>query len=67
MNIVFFGSPASALPSLKKILEANHSVKLIISQPDKPSGRGKKLIPPPVKKMAIDLNIPCSQPLRIKN
>ena len=66
MNIVFFGSPASALPSLKKILEANHSVKLIISQPDKPSGRGKKLIPPPVKKMALDLNIPCSQPLRIK-
>jgi methionyl-tRNA formyltransferase len=66
MKIVFFGSPASALPSLKKILEADHIVKLIISQPDKPSGRGKKLIPPPVKKMALDLNIPCYQPLRIK-
>ncbi|NOR52616.1 MAG: methionyl-tRNA formyltransferase, partial [Candidatus Aminicenantes bacterium] len=66
MKIVFFGSPASALPSLKKILETDHIVELIISQPDKPSGRGKKLIPPPVKKMALDLNIPCFQPLRIK-
>jgi len=66
MKIVFFGSPASALPSLKKILETDHIVELIISQPDKPSGRGKKLIPPPVKKMALDLNIPCYQPLRIK-
>lgn len=66
MKIVFFGSPASALPSLKKLLEAGHNIELIISQPDKPSGRGKKLIPPPVKKMALDLNIPCYQPFRIK-
>ena len=66
MNIVFFGSPASALPSLRKILEAGHNVELIISQPDKPSGRGKKLIAPPVKKTALDMGIPCYQPLRIK-
>jgi methionyl-tRNA formyltransferase len=66
MRIVFFGSPASALPSLKKILDAGHRIELIISQPDKPKGRGKKLIPCPVKKMALDLNIPVFQPSRIK-
>jgi methionyl-tRNA formyltransferase len=66
MRIVFFGSPGSALPSLKKILDAGHRVELIISQPDKPTGRGKKLMPCPVKKMALDLNIPVSQPSRIR-
>jgi methionyl-tRNA formyltransferase len=66
MKIVFFGSPALALPSLKKLLEANHSIDLIITQPDRPSGRGKKLVPCPVKKTALDLNIPCYQPLRIR-
>ena len=66
MRIVFFGSPGSALPSLKKILDAGHRIELIISQPDKPTGRGKKLMPCPVKKMALDLNIPVFQPSRIK-
>ncbi|MFQ5720888.1 MAG: methionyl-tRNA formyltransferase [Candidatus Aminicenantales bacterium] len=66
MKIVFFGSPATALPSLKKILEANHNLALIITQPDKPSGRGKKLTPPPVKKFAMDHKIPCYQPPKIR-
>lgn len=66
MKTVFFGSPASALPSLKRIREAGHSIELVITQPDKPTGRGKKLMPCPVKKMALDLNIPVYQPSRIK-
>ena len=66
MKIVFFGSPALALPSLKKLLEADHSIDLIITQPDRPSGRGKKLMPCPVKKTALDLNIPYYQPLKIR-
>ena len=66
MKIVFFGSPAPALPSLQKIREAGHSIELVITQPDKPTGRGKKLLPCPVKKMALDLNIPVYQPSRIK-
>jgi len=49
MKIVFFGSPDSALPSLERILEAGHKIALIITQPDKPSGRGRKLTPSPVK------------------
>jgi len=66
MRIVFFGSPASALPSLKKLLESNHSIEFIITQPDKPFGRGKKVSPPPVKKIALDQNIPVYQPEKIR-
>jgi methionyl-tRNA formyltransferase len=67
MRIVFFGSPAAALPSMKKILDAGHRIEFIITQPDKPSGRGKKFMPSPVKKAALELNIPLHQPLKIKN
>jgi len=66
MKIVFFGSPALALPSLKKLLEEDHSIDLIITQPDRPSGRGKKLVSCPVKKTALDLNISFYQPLKIR-
>lgn len=66
MKIVFFGSPASALPFFKKILDSGHSVELVVTQPDKPTGRGKKLRPCPVKKMALELGIPVYQPVRIK-
>ncbi|UCE39812.1 MAG: methionyl-tRNA formyltransferase [Candidatus Aminicenantes bacterium] len=66
MKIVFFGSPESAVYSLKKIIEEGHHVELIITQPDKPSGRGKKLTPSPVKNFAQALNIPVYQPEKIK-
>ena len=66
MKIIFFGSPVSALPSLKKTLEQGHTIKLIITQPDKPSGRGKKLTSCPVKKFALELNIPIYQPEKIR-
>jgi methionyl-tRNA formyltransferase len=66
MKIVFFGSPALALPSLRLLLETDYSIDLIITQPDRPSGRGKKLMPCPVKKTALDLNIPYYQPIRIR-
>jgi methionyl-tRNA formyltransferase len=66
MKVVFFGSPLSALPSLKKILESGHSIELVITQPDKPTGRGERLLPCPVKQIALDLNIPVFQPLKIR-
>jgi methionyl-tRNA formyltransferase len=66
MRIVFFGSPESAIPSLRKILEEGHEVKLIITQPDKPSGRGKKITASPVKRFAIEKGIPVYQPRRIR-
>ena len=66
MKIVFFGSPDSAAHSLGKIIEDGHHVELIITQPDKPSGRGKKLASSPVKNYAQAFNIPVYQPARIR-
>ena len=66
MRIVFFGSPAASLPSFEKILDAGHCIELVITQPDKPTGRGKKFMPCPVKKLAADKNIPVYQPERIR-
>jgi len=66
MKIIFFGSPDSAVYSLKKILGEGHSVELIITQPDKPAGRGKKLFPSPVKSFAQVSNIAVYQPTKIK-
>jgi len=66
MKIVFFGSPTSALPALNKILDAGNYINLIITQPDRPSGRGKKLIISPVKKFAFDRDIPIYQPEKIR-
>ncbi len=66
MKIVFFGSPDSAVYSLKKILEEGHRIELIITQPDKPAGRGKKLTVSPVKRFAQTFNIPVYQPAKIR-
>ncbi len=66
MKIVFFGSPDSAVHSLRKICESNHRVELVITQPDKPAGRGKEIASSPVKRFARSLNIPVHQPLKIR-
>ncbi len=66
MKIVFFGSPAVAVQSLKKILESSHEVGLVITQPDKPAGRGKKITASPVKVFAQERNIPVFQPAKIR-
>jgi len=66
MKVIFFGSPSCALPSLKKIIQKGHSVELVITQPDRPSGRGKRLTAPPVKELAIAHGIPTYQPPRIR-
>jgi methionyl-tRNA formyltransferase len=66
MNIVFFGSPQTAIPTLKAVLKAGHSVPLVITQPDKPSGRGRNLKPCPVKKFAEKNRIPVLQPEKIR-
>jgi methionyl-tRNA formyltransferase len=66
MKIVFFGSPAVAVHSLKKILESGHEVGLVITQPDRPAGRGKKISSSPVKLFAQERNIPVFQPEKIR-
>ncbi len=66
MRTVFFGSPAAALPSLEALLAAGHSVELVVTQPDKPAGRGRKLAPSAVKAFAAERAIPVIAPVRIR-
>ncbi len=65
MRIVFMGSPEFALPTLN-LLAQRYQVVGVVTQPDRPAGRGKILTPPPVKTLAIGLNIPVMQPENIK-
>ncbi len=66
MKIVFFGSPQAAIPSLAGIMTAGHSVELVVTQPDKPAGRGRVLKPCPVKSFAAGRGIPVLDPVRIR-
>lgn len=67
MKLVFCGTPEFALPTLKKLVEASHSVRLVVTQPDRPSGRGQELASSPVKRLAQSLGLPTVQPDKIKN
>ena len=60
MNIIFFGTPDFAVPTLKALIE-NHNVVAVVTQPDKPHGRSNKLIASPVKQLAQQHNIPVLQ------
>ncbi len=66
MRIVFFGSPPSALPSLCSLLDAGHEVGLVVTQPDKPAGRGRRLRPSAVKSYALERDLPVIEPVRIR-
>jgi len=66
MNIVFMGTPDFAVPSLKRLIE-EYNVTAILTQPDKPKGRGKKMAYPPVKEEALKHGIPVYQPIKLKD
>jgi len=66
-NLVFCGTPAFAVPTLAKLVEAGYTVDLVVTQPDKPRGRGLELTASPVKQKALDLGLPVTQPDKIKN
>ncbi|GAA0078002.1 methionyl-tRNA formyltransferase [Clostridium sp. CTA-5] len=65
MKVVFMGTPDFAVPSLKKIIET-YDVKAVITQPDKPKGRGKKMAYSAVKEEALKYDIPIYQPIKLK-
>jgi methionyl-tRNA formyltransferase len=67
VRIAFLGTPEFAVPSLERLVDAGFEVVAVISQPDKPKGRGKKLAAPPVKEAALRLGIPVHQLTRLKN
>jgi methionyl-tRNA formyltransferase len=66
MNLVFCGTPQFAVPTLDKLVEAGHSIQLVLTQPDRPKGRGLELVASPVKQTALRHSLPIYQPEKIK-
>ena len=66
MRLIFLGTPTFAVPTLEKIVAAGHEVLEIVTQPDRPRGRGQHAAPPPVKEAALRLNLPVYQPERVR-
>lgn len=67
MRIVFMGTPDFAVESLNALVKAGHEVAAVITQPDRPKGRGNKLAFPEVKTRALELGLPVHQPLKVKD
>lgn len=65
MRIIFMGTPDFAVPSLQACID-HHQVVAVVTQPDKPKGRGKSVVCPPVKELAVQHGIPVYQPARVK-
>jgi methionyl-tRNA formyltransferase len=66
MRLVFLGTPAFAVPTLERVVEAGHKVLEVVTQPDRPRGRGQELAPSPVKQSALRLALPVYQPERVR-
>ena len=66
MRVVFMGTPGFAVGTLKALLEAGHDVAAVVTQPDKPKGRGKEFLMTPVKAEAVKHDIPVFQPERVR-
>jgi len=67
MELVFCGTPQFAVPTLDRLVEAKHRISLVVTQPDRPSGRGLEVAASPVKQRALALGLPVAQPERIKS
>lgn len=67
MKIVFMGTPDFALASLDKLIDGGYEIAAVVTQPDRPKGRGKKLTPPPVKERALGAGLRVLQPERVKD
>ena len=66
MRIAFMGTPDFSVPALKALVEAGHQVTAVVTQPDKPKGRGKDVQMTPVKIQALEYGIPVYQPVKVK-
>lgn len=67
LKIIFLGTPKFAVASLKKIIESRHKIIAIVTIPDQPNGRGKKIKFSPIKKFSLSLNIPILQPKELNS
>src|SRR5437899_4716989 len=67
MDLVFCGTPQFAVPTLEKLVAAGHRLHLVVTQPDRPRGRGMEVAHSPVKQAALSHGLPILQPDKIKN
>lgn len=68
MKVVFMGTPDFAVPTLEALFHSeNHTILEVITQPDRPKGRGKHLAPPPIKETALELGLSCYQPSSVRS
>lgn len=66
MRVIFMGTPDFATGTLEEIVKAGHEVVGVVTQPDKPKGRGKTMMPTPVKETALKYNLPVYQPKKVR-
>jgi methionyl-tRNA formyltransferase len=67
LHLVFCGTPSFAVPTLDRLIEARFHIDLVVTQPDRPKGRGLELVPSPINQSALQLGLPIAQPEGIKN
>src|SRR4051812_8269960 len=65
LRVVFFGTPGFAVPTLEHLVNSRHKVAAVVTQPDKPRGRGQQVSEGPVKSLAVSLGLPVLQPARL--
>ena len=65
MRLVFLGTPAAAVPSLRAVVGAGHEVVLVVTRPDRRRGRGSTLSPSPVKEAALELGLPVAHSVKV--
>jgi methionyl-tRNA formyltransferase len=66
-RVIFMGTPDFACPTLQKLIDRKEHLVAVVTQPDRPKGRGQKLMPPPVKELAEKNGIPVYQPLKVRD
>jgi methionyl-tRNA formyltransferase len=66
LRLAFFGTPEAAVPSLERLADAGHDIALVVTQPDRPKGRGYVPAPSPVKRAALARGLPVSEPPKIR-
>ena len=67
MRIVFMGTPEFSVPVLEALIRAGHQILAVVTQPDKPKGRGKAMVMPPVKEKALEHRLPVHQPPKVRD
>jgi methionyl-tRNA formyltransferase len=67
LRVIFMGTPEFACPTLQKLVDRSEQVVAVVTQPDRPKGRGQRLMPPPVKELAVRHQIPVYQPVKVRD